>query len=84
MPFYKYKYLKEGKEYEDTREFSDKGALYASVRSENGSIVSVKEVKSEKSPIKFFSFRKKIKTFSNFKLVVFDDIFFNNILDRYN
>lgn len=62
MPLYKYKYLKEGKEYEETKEFSDKGALYASVRSESGSIVSVKEVKSEKSRIKFFSLRKKIKT----------------------
>src|SRR3989339_345324 len=62
MSFYKYKYIKEGKEYEETKEFSDKASLYGAVRSENGSIVSVKEVKSEKSQIKFFSLRKKIKT----------------------
>jgi len=62
MAFYKYKYLKEGKEYEETKEFSDKTSLYNAVRSENASILSIKEVKSEKVTLKFFSLRKKIKS----------------------
>ncbi|MEK7669283.1 MAG: type II secretion system F family protein [Patescibacteria group bacterium] len=61
MPFYKYKYLKEGKEYEETKEFADKATLYAAVRSNNGSILSAEGVKSKKIPFKFFSFRKKVK-----------------------
>ena len=61
MPLYKYKYIKEGKENEEIKEFSDKAALYAAVRLSNGSILSSKEIKSEKISIKLFSFRKKIK-----------------------
>jgi len=61
MSLYKYKYIKEGKEYEETKEFADKAALYAMVRSNNGSILSSETVKSKGASFKFFSFRKKIK-----------------------
>lgn len=60
MPLYKYKYIKEGEEKEETKDFSDKGALYEAVRTLGGSIVSVEEIESKKSVFKF-SFRKKIK-----------------------
>ncbi len=61
MLLYKYKYIKEGEEKEETREFSDKAALYASVRSNGGSILSAEEVEAEGSSFKYFSFIKKIK-----------------------
>lgn len=61
MSLYKYKYKKDGEEYEETKEFEDKAALYMSVRSNNGSIISAEEVKSKKSSFKLFSFRKRIK-----------------------
>lgn len=60
MPLYKYKYIKEGEEKEETKDFSDKGVLYEAVRTLGGSIVSVEEIESKKSVFKF-SFRKKIK-----------------------
>lgn len=60
MPIYKYKYVKSGEEVEDTKSFSDKGALYALVRSEGGSILSVEEVETKKSLLKFFSFGKGV------------------------
>jgi type IV pilus assembly protein PilC len=77
MPFYKYKFLKAGKESEETREFSDKKALYAAVRSENASIISAKEIKQVKNPVKLFLFKKKIKlqeviTFSKNLAVMID------------
>jgi type IV pilus assembly protein PilC len=62
MPLYKYKYIKDGEEKEETKEFADKAALYGAVRSDNGSIISAKEIKGEKTPFKLFSFRKKIKS----------------------
>ena len=62
MPFYKYKYIKDGKEFEETKEFSDKAALYLALRSNNGSIISVKEMGSPKISIKLFSLRKKMKS----------------------
>lgn len=62
MSLYKYKFIKEGVEQEDTKEYSDKTALYGAVRANNGSIISVEEIKQKKSPFKFFSFRKKIKS----------------------
>ncbi len=60
MPIYKYKYLKDGEEKEEVKNFPDKGDLYAAVRSESGSILSVEEVESRKSLIKFFSFGRGI------------------------
>lgn len=62
MALYKYKFIKDGNQKEETREFSDKGALYGAVRASGGSILSAEEVKSEKSTFRFFSFRKKIKS----------------------
>ena len=59
MPLYKYKYIKDGEEKEETKEFADKGALYNAVRLDNGSIISAEEVKSKKLPFKFFSLIKK-------------------------
>lgn len=43
---YKYKAIKNGSEYGETKEFADKAALYAEVKREGGMIVSVEEVKS--------------------------------------
>jgi type IV pilus assembly protein PilC len=62
MPFYKYKYVKDGEEHEEIKEFGDKAALYGAVRANNGSIISAKEITSQKTPSKFFSLRKKIKS----------------------
>lgn len=62
MPTYKYKFIKDGAEKEETREFADKAALYNTIRAENGSIISAKEIKSKKSLPALFSFRKKIKS----------------------
>ena len=62
MPLYKYKYIKDGEEKEETKEFADKGALYNAVRLDNGSIISAEEVKSKKLPFKFFSLIKKVKS----------------------
>lgn len=61
MPLYKYKYIKNGEEKEETRDFSDKGALYAAIRLEHGSILSAEEVGSRGYSASFFSFKKKIK-----------------------
>jgi type IV pilus assembly protein PilC len=61
MPLYKYKYLKNGEEQEEVKDFSDKGALYSAVRIEQGSIISVEEVSTNKHSFKIFSFSKKIK-----------------------
>lgn len=61
MPLYKYKFIKDGEEYEETKEFSDKGALYGAVRSGKGSIISAEEVGAKKSSFAFFSLKKKIK-----------------------
>lgn len=60
MPLYKYKYIKEGKETEETKEFPDKASLYLAVRANRGSIISVKEAKSKKYSFSF-SFGRKIK-----------------------
>jgi len=63
MPLYKYKALnEEGKEYEETQEFSDKGALYVAVRKMGGSIVLAEEVSKKQVNRKIFSFLKGVKT----------------------
>ena len=54
MPFYKYKYLKDGKELDGVKEFADKSALYLSVRADGGSIISVKEIGKKKNKPNFF------------------------------
>lgn len=61
MPLYKYKYIKDGEEKDETKEFADKGALYNAVRLNNASIISAEEVKNKKISLKIFVFRKKIK-----------------------
>lgn len=61
MSLYKYKYIKDGEEHEETKEFEDKAALYMSIRSSNGSIISAEEVKSKESSFKLFSLRRRIK-----------------------
>jgi len=68
MATYKYKYIKEGVEQEETKEYPDKGALYAAVRADNGSIISVEEVKQKKSSFKFTLFGKKV---SQQKIITF-------------
>lgn len=71
MPLYKFKTINsEGKETEDTKEFPDKGSLYAFVRRTGDTIVSAEETSGKKSKIKFFSLARKIKpteliTFAN-------------------
>jgi type IV pilus assembly protein PilC len=62
MPFYKYKFIKNGEEFEETKEFSDKATLYKDIRSGDGSIISAEEIKDGKTPFKIFSFKKKIKS----------------------
>lgn len=62
MPLYKYKYLKDGEEHEETKEFSDKAALYGSIRSDDASILSAEEVESKTNALKLFSFGKRVKT----------------------
>jgi len=61
MPFYKYKYIKDGEEKEETKEFDSKAALYSAVRANDASILSVEEVKKKKVPIKFFSLKRRVK-----------------------
>lgn len=61
MSLYKYKYTKDGEEKEETKEFSDKAALYLAVRGMRGSIISVEEVSSQRKSFSIFSFKKKIK-----------------------
>jgi type IV pilus assembly protein PilC len=61
MSLYKYKYLKDGQEHEETKEFADKAMLYKAVRGNEASIISAEEVKGQKASIKLFSFRKKVK-----------------------
>jgi type IV pilus assembly protein PilC len=62
MSLYKYKYIKDGEEKEETREFADKAALYNAVRSDSGVIISAEEIKGKKTSIKFFSLKRKIKS----------------------
>lgn len=62
MSLYKYKFLKDGEEHQEVKEFSDKGALYNAVRSNDASILSVEEVASKKTGLKFFSFGKRVKS----------------------
>lgn len=61
MSFYKYKASNsEGNEYEATKEFSDKAALYSALRKEGSTLLSVEEIKEHK--IQFhFSIRKAVK-----------------------
>jgi len=62
MPLYKYRYLKEEEEKEETKEFSDKAALYNTIRSLGGSILSAEEVKSKGSAPVLFSLKRKVKS----------------------
>jgi len=57
MPIYKYKTINQGgEEQEETREFSDKAALYAFVRRSGGNIVSADEVGGGEKKLFRFSF----------------------------
>jgi hypothetical protein len=49
MPIYKYKFLKDGVETDETKDFSGKESLYAYIRSNNASVISVEEIKSGKA-----------------------------------
>jgi type IV pilus assembly protein PilC len=60
MPLYKYKYIKDGEEKEELKEFGNKAELYGFIRSENGSIVSVEEKKQARS-FNFFTIGRRIK-----------------------
>lgn len=62
MPLYKYKFVKNGKEYEQIKEFVDKGTLYSAVRAEGSSILQAEEVESKSKPssVGFFSFNKGV------------------------
>lgn len=60
MPLYKYKYIKDGEEKEELREFGNKAELYGFVRNENGSIVSVEEKKQARS-FNLFTIGRRIK-----------------------
>jgi type IV pilus assembly protein PilC len=62
MPLYKYKFIKEGVEQEETKEFADKSTLYAAVRSAGGAIVSAEKISDKKISLKFFSLKKKVKS----------------------
>ncbi|MFA6269693.1 MAG: type II secretion system F family protein [Candidatus Paceibacterota bacterium] len=62
MSLYKYKYIKDGVEQEETKDFADKAALYTALRASGSSIISAEEVTSVKTGLKIFSFRKKIKS----------------------
>ena len=44
MPLYKYRYVKDGEEKEETKSFADKAALYLAVRGNQGSILFAEEV----------------------------------------
>lgn len=61
MPKFRYKFIKDGQEIKETKEFLDKNNLYDYIRSVDGSIVSIEEIKSEQSFFKFSIKRKKIK-----------------------
>lgn len=60
MSLYKYKFIKEGVEKEETKEYPDKAALYKAIREGNGSILSVEEVKKKESSFKFALFGKRV------------------------
>jgi type IV pilus assembly protein PilC len=62
MTLYKYKFIKDEEEFEETKEFSDKATLYKDIRSGGGSIISAEEIKGSKISFKIFSFKKKIKS----------------------
>ncbi len=60
MPLYKYKAIKAGEEYEETKEFENKQELYLSIRKNGASVVSVEEAGSQKISVNF-SFLKRVK-----------------------
>ncbi|PIR39972.1 MAG: hypothetical protein COV33_02350 [Candidatus Zambryskibacteria bacterium CG10_big_fil_rev_8_21_14_0_10_34_34] len=60
MPLYKYKYIKDEEEKEETKEFDSKTSLYSTIRLSGGSIISAEEVGKNKVSFEF-SFRKKVK-----------------------
>lgn len=62
MPLYKYKFIKDGIEQKETKNFSDKAEVYNAVRASGASIISVKEIKNGKPSFNFLKLRKKIKT----------------------
>ncbi len=60
MPLYKYKYIKDGEEKEEEKDFSDKAALYATLRSNGATILSAEEIRGHATN-KFWNFRGRIK-----------------------
>jgi type IV pilus assembly protein PilC len=62
MPIYKYKAIKDKKEYEVEREAADKAALYKEIREEGGVVISVEEKKSKEEKKQSFAFLRGIKT----------------------
>lgn len=60
MPLYKYKAIREGVEYEETKNFDNKQEIYVAVRKNNATIVSVEEVSGKKLNISF-SFINRVK-----------------------
>jgi type IV pilus assembly protein PilC len=64
MTIYEYKAKnREGEIYKRTREVSDRAALYASIREEHGSVISIKEVRASRAGSFFsLSFMTEIRT----------------------
>lgn len=60
MSLYKYKAIKDGVEYEETKEFENKQELYLSIRKNAATVVSVEEVTGKKIHLGF-SFLKRVK-----------------------
>lgn len=60
MSLYKYKAIKEGQEYEETKEFDNKQELYIYIRKNGGAVVSVEEITGKKISLGF-SFLKRVK-----------------------
>src|SRR3989344_4646648 len=60
MPLYKYKAIRDGTEYEETKEFENKQELYLYIRKNSGTVVSVEEVTGKRIGISF-SFFKRVK-----------------------
>ncbi|MEK7642334.1 MAG: type II secretion system F family protein [Patescibacteria group bacterium] len=59
MPIYKFKAIdKDGNEFEDTKEFGDKAALYSYLHKIEGKMVEVNEVKKNNKPAFNFSFSR--------------------------
>ncbi|MBN2094220.1 MAG: type II secretion system F family protein [Candidatus Zambryskibacteria bacterium] len=62
MSLYKYKFIKDGEEKEETKEFANKAELYKTLRSEGAVIVSAEKAKNKKKSSFSFSFGSRVKT----------------------